>query len=73
MPEFVNLIAFYLTMGDKASMDFLEEFLTEGPMNSFMKTDFNGVYMTWATSVIVPEIENCLQAGPAETGEQKSE
>lgn len=73
MPELVNLLAFYLTMGDKASVDFLEEFLTKGQLKLFMKTDFNGIYMTSATSVIIPEIESCLQAGPQGAGEQESE
>lgn len=56
-PGVQNLLAFYTTMGDKPSIDFLTEFLTEGPLVAFYGTKFEGKYFYGASDAVVKGIE----------------
>ena len=54
-----NILAFYVTLGDEGSMNFLKEFLTNSPATQLLKTKFDGNYLTFGSAAICADLAQC--------------
>ncbi len=70
VPGIETLLAYYVTVGEPASIAFLEGLLT-GQIAAIAQTKFNGNYFTFATAPVVKALDECVgataAAAPTET------